>query len=63
MVPRWWRAPRAHIAPYHQGTLPADRLLTGTLRLEDINDGFGRLRTGQAIRQMLTMGDQGGAWR
>ena len=41
--------------------LPVDRTLPGTLGREDINDGFGRLRTGQAIWQMVTMGDQGGA--
>ncbi|MGO4156371.1 hypothetical protein [Cupriavidus sp. YAF13] len=51
------RAPRAYIALYCQGKLPVARSLTGTLGLEDIHDGFGRQRTGQAIRQMVTMGD------
>lgn len=54
---RWRRAPRAYIALCHQCKLPVDRMLTGTLGLEGIHDGFGRQRTGQVIRQMATMGD------
>ncbi|MHA7683337.1 hypothetical protein [Cupriavidus sp. PET2-C1] len=47
----------AGVSRVDRGKLPAGRLLTGTLGREDINDGFGRQRTGQAIRQMVTMGD------
>ncbi|RIK97227.1 MAG: alcohol dehydrogenase [Proteobacteria bacterium] len=42
-----------YLALYRQGRLPVDRLLTHRLPLEDINEGFDRLRTGQAIRQIV----------
>jgi alcohol dehydrogenase len=38
---------------YRQGRLPVDRLRTGTLGLEDLNAGFDRLASGEAIRQIL----------
>ncbi len=38
---------------YRQGRLPVDRLLTGTLALDDINEGFDRLHDGRAIRQVV----------
>src|SRR5690349_12439453 len=44
-----------YIKLYQQGRLPVDRLLTGTLDLDDINDGFDRLHDGQAIRQVVTL--------
>lgn len=43
-----------YVALYQAGRLPVDRLLTGTLALEDINIGFDRLRSGEAIRQVIT---------
>lgn len=43
------------IALYRQGKLPVDRLLTGRLKLEEINEGFDRLQRGEAIRQIITM--------
>lgn len=43
------------IALYRQGKLPVDRLLTGRLKLEEINEGFDRLQRGEAIRQIVTM--------
>ncbi len=38
---------------FRQGRLPVDRLLTDTLALEDINRGFDRLASGQAVRQVI----------
>jgi alcohol dehydrogenase len=43
-----------YIALYRQGRLPVDRLLTGRLRLADINEGFDLLHEGKAIRQVVT---------
>ena len=42
-----------YIALYRQGKLPVDRLLSETLRLEDINEGFERLAAGKTVRQMV----------
>ena len=44
-----------YIAWYQQGKLPVDRLLSGTLPLEDINLGFDRLARGEALRQTLRL--------
>ncbi len=44
-----------YIAWYQQGKLPVDRLLSGTLPLEDINLGFERLARGEALRQTLRL--------
>jgi alcohol dehydrogenase len=41
------------IALYRQGKLPVDQLLSETLRLEDINEGFERLAAGKTVRQMI----------
>ena len=41
------------IALYRRGLLPVDRLMTGTIALDDINLGFDRLRTGRAVRQVI----------
>lgn len=38
---------------FRQGRLPVDRLLTGTLPLEDINAAFDRLHEGTAVRQVV----------
>ncbi|MDA8353818.1 MAG: zinc-dependent alcohol dehydrogenase family protein [Firmicutes bacterium] len=40
---------------YKQGRLPVDRLLTDTLPLEAINEGFDRLARGEAARLVVTM--------
>jgi alcohol dehydrogenase len=40
---------------YEQGKLPVDRLLTHTLALDEINLGFDRLASGQAIRQVIVL--------
>ena len=42
-----------YMALYRQGRLPVDRLLTGRLKLEEINHGFDLLREGKAIRQVV----------
>ena len=38
---------------YTQGRLPVDRLLTGRLALDEINQGFDFLREGKAVRQVV----------
>ncbi|MGE8188696.1 zinc-dependent alcohol dehydrogenase family protein [Pseudomonas sp. NPDC086278] len=38
---------------YRDGRLPVDRLLSGILKLEDINEGFDRLHEGSAVRQVI----------
>jgi alcohol dehydrogenase len=38
---------------YSQGRLPVNKLLTGRLRLDEINHGFDLLHEGKAIRQVL----------
>ncbi len=43
-----------YISLYQQGRLPVDRLLTGTMPLEDINRGFDLLHEGVAVRQVVT---------
>ncbi|MDM0115441.1 zinc-dependent alcohol dehydrogenase family protein [Variovorax sp. J22R133] len=42
-----------YIALYKQGRLPVDKLLTGRLKLDDINHGFDLLHEGKAIRQVV----------
>ncbi len=41
------------IEHYRHGRLPLAKLLSGTLPLEDINEGFDRLAAGDAVRQIL----------
>ncbi len=42
-----------YIALYCAGRLPVDRLMSGILPLDDINEGFDRLHKGQAVRQVI----------
>ena len=42
-----------YIELYRRGKLPVDRLMSGRLKLEDINLGFDRLHTGKAVRQVV----------
>ena len=44
------------VALYRAGRLPVDRLLTHRLRLEEINEGFDRLASGEAVRQVIRFG-------
>ncbi len=42
-----------YVSLFQQGRLPVDRLRTGVLALDEINMGFDRLDTGEAIRQVV----------
>ncbi|MGI4950808.1 MAG: zinc-dependent alcohol dehydrogenase family protein [Janthinobacterium lividum] len=42
-----------YVALYRAGKLPIDRLMSGKLKLEDINEGFDRLHEGRAVRQVI----------
>ena len=42
-----------YVSLFQQGKLPVDRLLTHTLTLEQINEGFERLAAGEAVRQVI----------
>ena len=41
------------VALYRAGKLPVDRLLTCTLRQDEINEGFERLARGEGVRQVV----------
>ena len=43
-----------YIQLYRAGKLPVNRLMTGKLKLEDINEGFDLLHEGKAVRQVVT---------
>lgn len=42
-----------YVGLYRAGRLPVDRLMSGRLRLDDINEGFDRLHAGEAVRQVV----------
>ncbi len=42
-----------YIALYRAGRLPVDRLMSGRLKLDEINEGFDRLHEGKAVRQVI----------
>ncbi|MFO1256518.1 MAG: zinc-dependent alcohol dehydrogenase family protein [Sphingomonadaceae bacterium] len=42
-----------YIQLYREGRLPVKRLLSGTLTLDQINQGFDRLHDGSAVRQVI----------
>jgi len=42
-----------YVALYRAGKLPVDRLMSGRLRLDEINEGFDRLHEGRAVRQIV----------
>ena len=42
-----------YVALYRAGKLPIDRLMSGKLKLEEINEGFDRLHEGRAVRQVI----------
>src|ERR1700726_2851732 len=42
-----------YIELYRRGKLPVDRLMSGRLKLDEVNLGFDRLREGQAVRQVV----------
>jgi len=41
------------ISLFEAGRLPVDALLTHRLRLDEINEGFDRLREGIGVRQVV----------
>jgi alcohol dehydrogenase len=43
-----------YIELYQQGKLPVNRLMSGRLKLEQINEGFDLLHEGKAVRQVVT---------
>jgi len=43
-----------YIDLYKRGRLPVNRLMTGKLKLEQINEGFDALAEGRAVRQVVT---------
>jgi len=49
-----------YIALYRQGRLPVDRLMTGRLKLAEINGAFDRLRDGKAVRQVIVFSQLSG---
>lgn len=42
-----------YVALFRQGKLPVDKLLSDTLTLEQINEGFEKLAAGKAVRQVV----------
>jgi Zn-dependent alcohol dehydrogenase len=42
-----------YVAMYKAGRLPVDRLLTHTIALDEVNEGFDRLASGEAVRQAI----------
>ncbi|MFC4063207.1 zinc-dependent alcohol dehydrogenase family protein [Planomonospora corallina] len=40
---------------YRAGTLPVDALLSHRLTLDEVNEGFDRLHSGEAVRQVIVM--------
>ena len=43
-----------YVTLYRQGRLPVDRLMSGTIPLDDINAGFDRLHAGDVVRLVVT---------
>ena len=44
-----------YIELYKQGRLPVDRLMSETIRLDDINAAFDKLAAGETVRQVIVM--------
>jgi alcohol dehydrogenase len=44
-----------YIEWFQEGKLPVDRLLSNSMRLEDINRGFDILASGEALRQTVIL--------
>ena len=49
------------VEAYREGRLPVDQLLTHRIALDDINEGFDRLRDGEAVRQAVVFSASGQA--
>lgn len=46
-----------YVALYRAGRLPVDKLVSGYLKLDEINAGFDALHAGQAVRQIIRFDD------
>jgi len=44
-----------YVELYRRGRLPVDRLMSATLTLDAINEGFDRLHNGEAVRQVVLL--------
>ena len=44
-----------YVELYRRGRLPVDRLMSATLTLDAINEGFDRLHNGEAARQVVLL--------
>jgi alcohol dehydrogenase len=44
-----------YIELYKRGRLPVDRLMSGMLSIDELNEGFDRLHDGHAIRQVVSL--------
>jgi alcohol dehydrogenase len=44
-----------YIGMYRRGILPVDKLISGLLSLDEINEGFDCLDDGRAVRQIVMM--------
>ena len=44
-----------YIELYKRGRLPVDRLMSGVLSIDELNEGFDRLHDGHAIRQVVSL--------
>ena len=44
-----------YIELFRRGRLPVDRLMSGMLSMDEINEGFDRLHDGHAIRQLVSL--------
>ena len=44
-----------YVALFREGRLPVDRLMSGTLALDQINEGFDRLAEGSVARLVVTL--------
>jgi alcohol dehydrogenase len=42
-----------YVSLYRGGRLPVNMLMSGRLKLQDINEGFDRLHSGEAVRQVI----------
>ena len=42
-----------YVSLYRGGRMPVDKLMSGRLTLDEINEGFDRLHEGKAIRQVV----------
>jgi alcohol dehydrogenase len=44
-----------YIELYQRGRLPVDRLMSGTVKLDELNQAFDRLRAGEVVRQVVQL--------